>query len=132
MAIKLALLKSGEYIISDIKEGIMDDKIICFILENPCSVIVNGQYAINDETNKYSVTFNRWPIFSKDVVVQVLPDWIATVVEPLDSLKKLYINQVLNQDGEYETDKIVTKEEKKNEFNQNDSSTEQPSTNSSD
>ena len=132
MSIKLALLKSGEYIISNIKEGILDDKLVCFVLENPCSVTVNGQYAINDEKNKYSVTFNRWPVFSKDIAVQVLPDWLATVVEPVDSLKELYINQVLNQDGGYGTDKIATEEEKENEFNQDDSSTEQPSTDSSD
>jgi len=38
MTIKLALLKSGEDIISDISEMLMDDKVIGYYMTKPCVV----------------------------------------------------------------------------------------------
>lgn len=99
MSVKLVVLKSGENIISEIKEGYFEQKLVCYILDKPCTISVNGTYKIlNDEDdaeNKVSVSLNSWPSFSKQTTIELVPDWIITVVDPIDSLKKMYETQVL-------------------------------------
>jgi len=100
MAIKLVLLKSGENIISEIKEGYFEEKLICYILDHPCTVSINGTYKIlNDDVgdgeNKVSISLHSWPSLSKQTTIELVPDWIVTVTDPIDSLKKMYETQVL-------------------------------------
>ena len=100
MAVKLAILKSGENIISVIKEGILDDKVVCYILDEPCKVIINGTYKILDSAednsvNRVSISLNKWPSLSLDKTIQLPLDWIVTIVEPNEQLKSLYEEQVL-------------------------------------
>jgi hypothetical protein len=100
MTVKLVLLKSGENIISDIKEGFYEQKLVCYILENPCKVIINGSYKILDDENgdeQYSISLTKWPILSKDETIELVPDWIVAVVSPNDKLKELYETQVLGK-----------------------------------
>lgn len=94
MTIKLAVLTTGDNIITDIKEGLYEDKVICYILENPCSIKVNDIYLINGE-NQHSVSLNKWPTLSKDTIIEIIPDSIVTLVDPEDKLKELYQTQVL-------------------------------------
>ena len=58
MSAKLILLKSGENIVFKIKEGYFGDKLVCYILDKPCTVSINGAYRILDEEeeNKVSVS----------------------------------------------------------------------------
>jgi hypothetical protein len=105
MTVKLILLKSGENIISDVKEGFYDEKLVCYILENPCKVTINGSYKILDQENgdnQYSVSLVKWPILAKDDTVEIVPDWIVTIVSPNDNLKELYETQVLEKNGNEE------------------------------
>lgn len=44
MTVKLALLKSGEEIIADIKEGVVEDKVVTYIFNNPHIVTLQGTY----------------------------------------------------------------------------------------
>jgi Uma2 family endonuclease len=94
MTVKLVLLKSGEHLVSEIKEGYFENKLICFILDRPCKVLINGSYRIGDE-EKVSISLNSWPALSEDTTVELSPDWVVTVVEPNDQLKKMYETQVL-------------------------------------
>ncbi len=98
MAVKLVLLKSGENIISDIKEGFYEEKLACYIMEKPCTISVNGTYKILDNEdggNRLSISLHPWPSLSKDDTVELIPDWIITIVDPKDELKKMYETQVL-------------------------------------
>jgi hypothetical protein len=98
MAIKLVLLKSGENIVSDIKEGYFEEKLVCYILENPCTVSINGTYKILDEDdgeNKVSISLHTWPSLSNQKSIEIPPDCVTTIVEPINSLKKMYETQVL-------------------------------------
>ena len=101
MTVKLAILKSGENIISDIKEGFFEEKLVCYLLEKPCSVVVNGSYRVlgeevNEETkNRVSISLKTWPSLSDQTVIEMVPDWIVTLVEPNEQLKKMYEEQVL-------------------------------------
>lgn len=98
MTIKLAILKSGENLISDFKEGFLGEKLVCYLLEKPCSVFINGTYKIMDEEdggNRVSISLKTWPSFSKQTTIELPPDWIVTLVDPTDELKEMYENQVL-------------------------------------
>ena len=99
MTVKLLILKSGENIISDVKEGIYENKVVCYVLDKPCSVTLNGTYKILDgedeSANKFSTTLQPWPVLSKDTTIELIPDFIATIVNPIDDLKKIYETEVL-------------------------------------
>jgi hypothetical protein len=99
MTVKLVLLKSGENIVSDIKEGFYEEKLVCYILEKPCTVSINGTYKILDDKedtgNRVSISLHSWPSLSKDTTIELVPEWITTIVEPKDELKKMYETQVL-------------------------------------
>ena len=125
MTVKLVLLKSGEKLISNIKEGFFEEKLVCYLLEKPCTISVNGTYKVldgevEDEGNKVSVSLQSWPPFSKQETIEIVPDWIVTIVDLSDEIKETYQNQVLG----------ITKEE--NENDQNIVFTEQPDSNQSD
>jgi len=104
MTVKLAILKSGEQIIADIKEGLYDDKVVAYVFDNPHKVVVNGSYKILDEdnetANRISLSLHSWPSLSSDKIVSVVTDWVVTVVEPNENLKSLYENRVLKNGKE--------------------------------
>jgi len=116
MSVKLVLLKSGENIVSEIKEGYYEEKLICYILEKPCSITINGTYRILDEEdlgedkNKVSVSLNSWPPLSNQSTVELSPDCVVTIVEPIDRLKKMYETQVLSI-GENDNDQSISTNE---------------------
>ena len=98
MTVKLIVLKSGESIVSDVKEGFYEDKLVCYVLEKPCTVSVNGTYKILDEEDggsRVSISLQSWPSLSKDTTIEIIPDWIVTIVDPKDELKTMYETQVL-------------------------------------
>jgi hypothetical protein len=108
MSIKLALLKSGEQIIADIKEYVdQNEKVISLLFENPYIVkfltaefLVEG---IENEEVSHKVSFSPWIVMSEDKSMSVPIDWLVTIVEPIDWVKKSY-EEKMNQsvDGIYE------------------------------
>ena len=118
MTIKLAVLKSGENLISDIKEGYFNNELVCYLFEKPCTIEINGSYRVVGEDSKLSISLKSWPMFSKQTTVEIIKDWIVTLVDPSDEIKEMYTQQVLG--------------EEKNETNQSDLSNEQSDSNQSD
>lgn len=118
MTIKLAVLKSGENLISDIKEGYFNEELVCFLLDKPCTIEINGSYRVVGEDNKLSISLKSWPMFSKQTTVEIIKDWIVTLVDPSDEVKEMYTQQVLG--------------EAQNETNQSNLSNEQSDSNQSD
>ena len=101
MSVKIAILKSGENIISDIKEGHDGENVVAYIFDNPCGIVINGTYKVlDDETSsdKTSISLYSWPPLSKDRTVFVPINWVVTVVEPHDQVKEMYENEVLNSE----------------------------------
>jgi hypothetical protein len=100
MTIKLAILRTGEEIISDVKEGMIEDRVVTYIFDNPCKVSLQGSYKIfaDDEepVDRMSISLSRWPTLSADRVVAVVTDFVVTIVEPNCELKQMYENRVLN------------------------------------
>ena len=90
MAIKLTLLKSGELLISDAKELAQEENQLepyAYLLNHPHTVIISHR---QEDTEQVDVVFRPWIVISKDNNVVVPTDWVVTIVEPLDSIKKMY------------------------------------------
>ena len=104
MSIKLLLLKSGEDIISDVKEmnvGTEEDrKIVGYFLNKPCIVKMQDP-SVRDDTEddgkaQFSVALFPWMPLTKEDNIPIAADWLITMVEPIDKLKQMYIEDVVN------------------------------------
>ena len=104
MTVKLAHLKSGENIISDIQEMVVGEgdgsRVVGYLFHKPQAVFVKDLEIVsknNEETLKHSYDINLlpWIPFTKDEKVPVPSDWVVTLVEPLEKLKGLYETNVL-------------------------------------
>ena len=104
MSIKLALLKSGETIISDAKELISDDKVCGYLFTNPHKVETRKTLLLveENETTKgdLEVLLIPWIVLSSDTQIPVPPDWVVTIVEPIKTIKELYEEKLNGQDSQ--------------------------------
>ncbi len=94
MSVKLAILKSGETVIAETKELISDDKVCGYLFENPHIVQERASIFLTEDSDQSSreleVSMSPWIILTKDTKIPIRPDWIVTIVEPLDSLIEMY------------------------------------------
>ena len=101
MSIKLTLLKTGEQLISDMKELSVEgkDEPQAYLLENPHTVEINEKQFMTEEEKKdgdfgINVTLLPWIILSKDNQMIIPVDSVLTVVEPLESVTELYLDKL--------------------------------------
>ena len=97
MSVKIALLKSGESVIADIKELISDEKVCGYLFTNPHKIEVSNSVFLTEqltESNSVSITFSSWILFTSDDEIPVRPDWIVTIVEPVKTIKEMYEEKV--------------------------------------
>lgn len=99
MSIKLALLKSNETIISDVKEVISDGKPCAYIFEKPHKVLTERTIFLTEEKEvgadaKIEVSMTPWILLTNDEKILVPLDWVVTLVEPIDSVKQMYEEKV--------------------------------------
>jgi hypothetical protein len=110
MTLKLVLLKSGETIISDVKEVQQEEKLYGYLFTNPQRVFYDSPVLVPEEQKESSVvnvSLTKWILLSKSNEIVVPFDWVVTIVDPIESLEKMY-----NPDGDVETtDENLTQEE---------------------
>ena len=98
MSIKIALLKSGETIISDAKELISEEKVCGYLFENPHVVELRKTLLLTEDIESpkgnLEVVLSPWIPLSSDTQIPVPPDWIVTIVEPIQNIKELYEEKV--------------------------------------
>ena len=101
MSIKLTLLKTGEQLISDMKELVAEDKdeIKAYLLENPHTYELKEKQFLTEEEKQsgdygIDVTLLPWIILSKDKKMMIPVDSVLTVVEPLESVTQLYLDKM--------------------------------------
>ena len=100
MSIKLAVLKSGEQVIADAKELVSEEKVRGYLFTRPHKVVSTQPLLLTEEQqddNSLEVTLSPWIILSADKEVVVPTDWVVTVVEPLESVVKMYEEKVNGQ-----------------------------------
>ena len=96
MAIKLALLKSGEEIISEITEMITEKQVVVgYYFANPCRAILTTPEIQVDESQSsdkkpVSIKLLPWLPLADEEKIPVVADWVISIVEPQPKLKDLY------------------------------------------
>ena len=100
MSIKLTLLKSGETLISEMKELVAEDKqeAHAYLLENPHIVEIREKSFLTEDEKKkgdfgIDVTLIPWIVLSADKKVIIPVDIVTTIVEPLSSVKQMFIDK---------------------------------------
>ena len=99
MSVKLVMLKSGEDIITDVKELKSEEGIVGYYFHNPLIVkmyhpeeptVLNEDGSSREYESKISVQFYPWIPLSEESRIPCSADWVVTIVEPVKSIKKLY------------------------------------------
>ena len=95
MSVKLAVLKSGEQVIAEAKELVSKDeeKVRGYLFTRPHKVLTAQPMLLTEEAkddNSLEVTLSPWIILSADTEVVVPTDWVVTVVDPIESVVKMY------------------------------------------
>ena len=108
MSIKLCLLKSGETIIAETLEysdgGI---KPVTYVVEHPHLVNIKEVRTPDQKEGDFGidVTLSPWIILTSDTEMVLPVDWVVTIVEPMASLKQMYVDKS-------KTFKVTTEEER--------------------
>ena len=95
MAIKLAVLQDQNQVIAEIKELVDDSKPIGYLFTNAHRVLTEKQFlAESDDDRKVQITLSPWILLSADKEVLVPRHQVVTIVEPIDSLKEMYLEKI--------------------------------------
>ena len=105
MTVKLAILKSGEDIVADIKEMIVgegnDARVVGYFLTKPCGVSLNSKaIKVDDEEDTYQLRLFPWMPLTKQEKVPISADWVVTIVDPIDKITEMYTKEVLGDGSE--------------------------------
>ena len=99
MTVKLSLLKSGEDVIANIEEMILDEKVVGYFFNNPCVVKVLARDGGEIGKTPCQLQLTPWMPLTNDEKIPVAADWVITIVEPMSQLKKMYEEGVLKDGG---------------------------------
>ena len=103
MSIKITVLKTGEQLISDMKELMAEgqEHAQAYLLDNPHTYEINEKQFITEDEKDVgggdygiNVALLPWIILSKDKKMIIPVDSVLTVVEPLESVTQLYLDKV--------------------------------------
>ena len=103
MTIKLMLLKSGEDVIADSTEMRVgtdeESQVIGYQLSKPCVVKMRDPNLVKEDGPKkqsgFEVSLFPWMPLTKQETIPVPADWMITMVEPIDKLKEMYIEDIV-------------------------------------
>lgn len=99
MSTKLLLLKSGEQIISDVKELIFEEKVHGYLLVKPQKLIIQQPFlfeeTVTEETkSEVKISMSPWMTLAEESEIVIKPDWIVTIVEPIKTVKSMYEDKI--------------------------------------
>ena len=120
MAVKLAVLKSGEDVIADIREMMVGDedtpddkkKVVGYYFIKPCGVTLkNKAIDVNESADdSFALKLFPWCPLAKNDAIPMSTEWVVTLVDPVDKLKEMYETEVLDKFKEV----LKTREEEEN------------------
>ena len=102
MTTKLVLLKSGEDIIADVTEMVVghgeeeaERRIVGYFFDKPCIIKLREGEESPEQKSAYKISMFPWMPLSEDSNIPVPADWVVTMVEPKDQLRKMYLEDVV-------------------------------------
>ena len=113
MSIKVALLKTNEQVISDVKELVSDDKPVAYLFEKPHVLDIN-KFSLSEDKGKTSieVTLSPWILVSEDDKIPVSIDHVIALVEPIKSVKKMYLEKTNGSSNQTDSSNDRTESDK--------------------
>ena len=100
MSIKLAVLQDQDQVIAEIKEVVDEGKPIGYLFASAHRIILEKQFlAESDDDRQIQITLSPWILLSADKEVLVPRHQVVTIVEPIDSLKEMYLEKINGSDG---------------------------------
>ena len=92
MSIKLVILKSGEDVIADVEEMLVNEKPVGYFFSYPCRVKLIGKAPQKDGNSRlpFKMELTPWAPLSKTQRIPVVADWVITIMEPIDDLRRMY------------------------------------------
>ena len=105
MTVKLAILKSGEDIVADIKEMVVgegdDRRVVGYVFTKPCGVsLYSKALKVDDEEDHYQLKLFPWCPLTKNTEIPIAADWVVTIVDPIDKITQMYTKEVLKNGSE--------------------------------
>ena len=95
MAIKLAVLQDQDQVIAEIKELLDDSKPIGYLFANAHRITAEKEFlAETDDDRQIQITLSPWILLSADKEVLIPRHQVMTIVEPIDSLKEMYLEKI--------------------------------------
>ena len=110
MSVKLVMLKSGEDVIADVKEIKSNEEVIGDFFHDPLivkmyspeePVVLSEEKGVESKhgttkeiSSKVGITFYPWVPLSAENKIPCSADWVITMVEPMQNLKKLYQEKI--------------------------------------
>ena len=110
MTVKLVMLKSGEDIIDDVKEIKSEQDVVGYFFHDPLivkmyspekPVVLSEENGVESDhgttkeiSSKVGITFYPWVPLSAEKKIPCSADWVITMVEPMQNLKKLYQEKI--------------------------------------
>ena len=103
MTVKLVMLKSGEDIIADVKELKSNAEVVGYYFMDPQVVkveeseaptVLNEDGSFTKYSSKINVTLFPWVPLAAENKIPCSADWVITMVEPMQNLKKLYQEKI--------------------------------------
>ena len=112
MTIKLMLLKSGEDVIADATEMRVgteeESQVIGYHLNKPCVVKMRDPNLIKEDgpqkQSGFSVSLFPWMPLTSQETIPVPADWLITMVEPIEKLKEMYIEDIVEYGKDNQSD----------------------------
>ena len=101
MSVKLTILKTGETLISDMQELVSDQEQAsphAYLLNNPHRVRTKDKAFLTEEERDekkfgIDVIMTPWIILSSDKKIVLPVDCVMTIVEPIDGVKKMFLDK---------------------------------------
>lgn len=109
MTIKLALMKSGETVISDVQAKVdHNDQVVSMVFKDPFGVelvtpSVDFDVDEGEVTKEYAIRFWDWMPLTDDSEVKVNPDWIVSFTNPKEDILNSYKDRMVDEQVEGET-----------------------------
>ena len=123
MTVKLVMLKSGEDIIADVKEIKSEEDVVGYFFHDPLivkmyspeePVVLSEEKGVESKhgttkeiSSKVGITFYPWVPLSAEKKIPCSADWVITMVEPMQNLKKLYQEKINGRDKGNQSSVIV-------------------------
>ena len=102
MAIKLAVLQSGDQIIADMKEIVSEERPIAYLFNKHNKVVINSHVYLTEEKEdpqtSVEISLSKWILVSSEDDVPVSTSQVVALVEPIETVKKMYEEKVNGSD----------------------------------